>query len=197
MTANKIFFGITGQTGSGKSYVSDLFRKNGVTVYDGDKIGHDVMEAGKPCLLELCRHFGEEILAKDGSLIRKNLAKLVFSDPEKLCILNKISHNYIKKEIISQLENCTTKAAAIDGAVIIGSEIEPMCSFLVGVVAPAEMRLKRIISRDGISQEAALERMNAQPDDEFYRKRCKYIIENDLTTNSEDMVRHILEKELS
>ncbi len=195
MTANKIIFGITGQTGSGKSYISDIFRKKGVTVFDSDKIAHEVMEAGKPCLLELKKHFGDTIIAEDGSLIRPALAKIVFSDPEELGILNRISHKYIKEEIEHRISLCDTLAAAIDGAVIIGSPVEELCSFLVGVTAPDDIRLARIIARDGISEEAALARMKAQKGKDFYNSHCKYIIENDNIADLSQKITHILEKE--
>jgi len=195
MTANKIIFGITGQTGSGKSYISDIFRKMGVTVFDSDIIAHEVMEAGKPCLLELQQYFGSSIIDKNGSLIRPALAKIVFSDPEKLGILNSISHKYIKEEIERRISRCESSAAAIDGAVIIGSPVEELCSFLVGVTAPDDIRLSRIMLRDGISKEAAIARMKAQKDKDFYINHCKYIIENDNTGDLSQKAALILSKE--
>ena len=195
MTASKIIFGITGQTGSGKSYISDIFRKKGVTVFDSDKIAHEVMSAGTPCLSELKEHFGDGIIAEDGSLIRPALAKIVFSDPEELGILNSISHRYIKEEINRRIAVCDTPAAAIDGAVIIGSPVEDLCSFLIGITAPDDIRLARIIARDGITEEAALARMNAQNDKAFYQSHCKYIIENDNNTDLKEKIDLILEAE--
>lgn len=197
MTVNKLVFGITGQTGSGKSYISDLFREMGVTVFDADKISREVTFPGTPCLSDLETEFGSGIIAEDGSLIRPALARIVFSDSDKLRILNRISHKYIKKEIEDRLCRCETRAAAIDGAVIIGSEVEQLCRFLVGVIAPEDMRLSRIILRDSLSEEAALARMNAQPDSDYYIKHCKYIIKNDLTENLREKVSYILERELS
>lgn len=195
MTANKIIFGITGQTGSGKSYVSDIFRKMGVAVFDADKIAHEVMEAGTPCLLELKKHFGDGIISPDGNLIRPALAKIVFSNPEELGILNKISHKYIKEALEHRIYQSATPAVAIDGAVIIGSPVEELCSFLVGVTAPDDIRLSRIMQRDGITEDAALARMKAQKDKDFYNSHCKYIIENDNTKDLSGIITLILRTE--
>lgn len=195
MIANKIIFGITGQTGSGKSYISDIFRNKGVTVFDSDKIAHEVMAPGMPCLSELREHFGDGIIAKDGRLIRSELAKIVFTNPDELAVLNRISHKYIKNELNRRIALCDTLAAAIDGAVIIGSPVEALCGFLVGITAPDDIRLRRIMVRDRITEEVALVRMNAQKDEDFYKSHCKYIIVNDNTTDLYAKIDFILKEE--
>ncbi len=192
MTVNKTLFGITGPSGSGKGYLSDIFRKHGVTVFDGDVISREVVEPGKPANRELFEHFGSEFFAEDGTLLRRKLAGRVFSDESELRILNKIVHKYIKKEIEDRLPN-SSPVCAIDGAVIIGSDIEDMCEFLVGVIAPRELRTERLKKRDGISEEEIKARMDSQPDDDFYKSHCRYIIENDGTKDLEKEVRKILE----
>lgn len=178
MTASELLvFGITGASGSGKSYVSDIFRSLGVVVFDADEIGHRVCEPDGAAYDELRAHFGDDFFREDGSLDRRKLAKKVFSEPCELDILNKITHKHIKEELARGILACTG-AAAIDGAVIIGSDVEGLCSFLVGVTAPEKIRLKRIMKRDNISPEEAVARISAQPDEAFYRAHCRYIIEN-------------------
>ena len=86
-----IVFGLTGGSGAGKSTVAEAFRREGVYVIDADKIAREVVEAGKPCLEELRREFGEDIIRRDGSLDRHALGDIVFSDAEKLKSLNKIT----------------------------------------------------------------------------------------------------------
>lgn len=192
MTANKTVFGITGPSGSGKSYLSDIFRRYGVTVFDGDVISREVTEAGKPASRELLEHFGAEYFFEDGSLNRRKLAAKVFGDEEERRILNKIVHKHIKREIEARIID-SQPICAIDGAVIIGSDIEDMCEFLVGVIAPREKRIERLKKRDGITEEEIISRLNAQPDDEFYKSHCRYIIVNDGRCGLEDEVRKILE----
>ncbi|MBQ7793958.1 MAG: dephospho-CoA kinase [Clostridia bacterium] len=192
MTANKRVFGITGGSGSGKSYVSDIFRKNGVTVFDGDVLAHEVAMPDGEAYAELFEHFGGEYFAENGLLDRKKLAAKVFSDKSELGILNGIMHKHIKGRIERGLENVSL--AAIDGAVIIGSPVEEMCEFLVGVTAPYDKRLERIIKRDGIGEAAARARLDAQPNEQFYRQNCRYIIENDGEKSVEAEVLKILEE---
>ena len=84
MTVNKTIFGITGQSGSGKGFVSDIFRQHGVTVFDGDLISREVVEPGKPANRELFEHFGSKYFAEDGTLLRRKLAGKVFSDESEL-----------------------------------------------------------------------------------------------------------------
>ena len=185
MTANKrLVFGITGASGSGKSYISDIFRSMGVTVLDADKAGHRVCEPNGAAYDELREHFGNGYFHADGSLDRRKLAEKVFSEPRELDILNKITHKHIKDELLRGISACDG-AAAIDGAVIIGSEAEELCGFLVGVTASENTRIKRIIKRDNISPDAAKARIAAQPDEEFYRSHCRYIIENENTSRDE------------
>lgn len=178
MTANRTIFGITGGSGSGKSYISELLRGLGVTVLDADKIGHLVTEPRGSAYTELRAHFGSGVFAPDGTLMRRELAKVVFADERELRILNEITHKHIKNEIMKQLD-CCSGLCAIDGAVIIGSTVEELCAFLIGVIAPEELRIDRICTRDGISRAQAEARIAAQPDEEFYRAHCRYIIEND------------------
>ncbi len=177
MTANKIVFGITGPSGSGKSYISDLFRQRGVDVFDADKIAREVVMPDGAAYGELYAHFGKEYFDEKGLLLRKKLADTVFSDKLELGILNEITHKHIKKQIETGLK-AASEIAAIDGAVIIGSPVEDMCEFLVGVVADKKVRTDRIVKRDNIDASAAEKRFAAQPSDSFYKEHCRYIIEN-------------------
>ncbi len=191
MTANRCVFGITGGSGSGKSYIASLFEKEGVTIFDGDKISKEVALPEGEAYSELYSAFGRDYFDEKGFLNRKKLADLVFSDKSKLGILNSIMHKHIKKRIEKGLEN--SPLSAIDGAVIIAGPVEELCDFLVGVTAPYELRLSRIKVRDRISEEQAKKRISAQPDDAFYKKHCRYIIENDGKSDLSGEVKKIME----
>ena len=195
-----LVFGITGGSGTGKTTVSDIFRSLGVYVADADKIAHTVT-AGADCLNEITKRFGDGVKNTDGTLNRKKLGEIVFSDSAELRALNGITHKYIKAEIEKQLHECGKSVAAIDGAVIIGSEVEDMCRFIVSVTAPYEERIRRIMSRDGISEEDAKKRLSAQPTDGFYIDRSRYIIYNNgdkkaLKTQAEDIFNKIKDLDL-
>lgn len=181
---DRYIFGITGGSGAGKSTVSDMFRKKGVFVSDADKAAREVVKVGKPCLNELVEEFGREILNNDGTLNRKCLAGIVFSDKEKLDILNNITHKYIYEHIVNEINNSSCEICAIDGAVIIGSPVMELCRVLVAVTASREVRINRIVKRDGISRILAENRINAQFNDDYYKTYSEYEI-----VNNGDMIR--------
>lgn len=176
-----LVFGITGGSGSGKSSASERFRENGIYVIDADKTAREVVRQGEPCLEELVKELGSEILNDDGGLNRRKTGDIVFSDKKKLDILNRVTHKYIQKALEAQLNKIDTDIAAVDGAVIIGSPVEKMCSFLVSVMADKEIRLARIMKRDNISREAALKRIESQPSDEFYIANSRYLLYNNIS----------------
>lgn len=176
-----LVFGITGGSGSGKSSASERFRENGIYVIDADKTAREVVRQGEPCLEELVKELGSEILNDDGGLNRRKTGEIVFSDKKKLDILNRVTHKYIQKALEAQLNKIDTDIAAVDGAVIIGSPVEKMCSFLVSVMADKEIRLARIMKRDNISREAALKRIESQPSDEFYIANSRYLLYNNIS----------------
>lgn len=194
-------FGLTGGSGAGKSTAAEMLRQSGIYVIDADKVAREVVEAGKPCLDELKAEFGIGIIRSDGTLDRRALGKIVFSDTEKLKSLNKITHKYIKTAIVEKLSSSNAPVAAIDGAVIIGSEIEELCEFIVCVTADVEVRLERIMKRDGIDRRTALNRLKSQPDDNFYISHSAFVLHNnagetELIEQVEELGRKIRENEV-
>lgn len=171
-------FGITGGSGSGKSTVSAMLAGMGAEIIDGDKLAREVTEKGSDCLKELCMAFGNEILQPDGSLNRKCLASVAFANVEKTALLSKITHKYIKSETERRIAASDAALIGIDGAVIIGSPIEPLCEKIVLVTADRKTRIERIKSRDCLTDEEAKKRLNAQPSEEFYRENSDYIVNN-------------------
>lgn len=175
MTQNKRVIGITGGSGCGKSYICEGLAKPGITVIDCDKIARQVVEPGKPCLLELAEFFGNEIL-EGGALNRKKLAELAFSCPDKLSMLNQITHKYILECIYNRIEKENAGIVLVDGAVLIESGVK--CHKMIGVLADREERIKRIMARDGLTREEAERRIDAQKPDSFYKENCDFVIYN-------------------
>ncbi len=176
MTRNKKVIGITGGSGCGKSYISEILRRNGIPVIDADKTAHEVMDPGTPCCREIIDFFGCGI-EENGGINRKKLGKIVFSDPNMLKKLNEISHKYILESIENKIEHENAEIVCVDGAVLIESGMK--CDMMIGVIADFAVRRKRITARDSISEEAADMRIHAQPSEDFYRKNCDFIIYND------------------
>ena len=189
---DKFIFGITGPTGAGKSTVSEIFRRLGVYVADADKASRIVMQKGGKCLKEIITAFGEEILTSDRELDRQSLAKIVFNDNDKLKLLNKITHKYIKEYLINEINDAKSTIVAIDGAVIIGSPVMELCKKMVVVTADVQTRIKRITERDGIDAKMASDRVNSQMSNAEYESFADYIIENnDGTVRLEECVEDI------
>ena len=189
MTVNKRVFGITGPTGSGKSYISGLFSKKGVTIIDCDKIAREIVNPNEDASKELREYFGDKYFDKDGNLLRREIANVVFKDKEKLLKLNEITHKHIDKKI-AEIIDATSGIILIDGAVIIGSPVEKRCEFLVGVLSPVKERIERLKIRDNLTEDEIKNRIMSQAGDEFYKENCRFIIEN---TDDADLEKKVIE----
>lgn len=173
-------YGLTGQTGAGKTTVADLLLKKGWQVIDCDKVARQVVEKGSSVLPELADAFGEDILLSDGSLDRKALAKKAFATEEGRGKLNSITHPAITRQATSQIIEQKDKfpVFVIDAALLAQSEMYHYCSKMLVVIAHEDVRLERILKRDGITLSQARERINAQPDEQYYKSIADVVIEN-------------------
>lgn len=174
-------YGLTGKTGAGKSTVAEKLKNHGFRVIDGDVIARSITEKGKPANSLLANEFGCDIIESDGGLNRKLLASRAFKDRESTARLNAITHPIIKAEFEKELEKAELDGfacAVIDAAALLESSCKELCEKIIVVTAPAEIRLARILKRDGIAEEQALSRMNAQFPDEYYNEKADIIIRN-------------------
>ena len=169
--------GLTGSSGSGKSEIAKAFAQNGFTVIDADKISREVQSKGTICAEEIVSFFGSDILHRDGSINRRKLGEIVFADKEKLSLLTKITHKYILKEIDRLIES-TNGDILIDAPLLFEADVHKKCDVCVGVICDRQKQIQRICTRDGISKETADARLKRQNDNNFYKERCDYIIEN-------------------
>lgn len=176
-----LILGLTGKTGAGKSTVAEYLGKNGCFIIDGDVVAREIVLPFSPALKELCESFGEDIILSDGSLDRKKLASRAFSSPENTARLNDITHPHIKRrfeELISKAKEEGYKAAVIDAAALLESDCKDLCEKIVVVHAEKELRLKRILCRDSITEKQALERINGQKSDDYYLSQADTVIYN-------------------
>lgn len=176
-----MMFGLTGQTGAGKSTVAGMLREAGFPVIDADKVTREVQTPGSPVLLQLAEAFGEEILLADGNLDRKRLASIAFADPEKLRMLNAITHPVIREEILRRIEALCQKEERIvllDAPMLFESGLAAECRRVIAVIADESVRKARIISRDHLSEAEAMARIGAQQSKGFFMVHADYLIEN-------------------
>ncbi len=196
-----ITIGLCGSTGAGKGYVCERFRIFGVEYIDTDRVYSErVVTAGTECMAELRSFFGDGIIHPDGTLDRAALSKKVFEGEnaqKNRATLNKITHKYIKAEVLKLLaanaEN-GIKATVIDAPVLFESGFDSMCDITVCVTAPQEMKLERVVQRDGISCDRALARLQGQLPDSRLRELCDYEIVNDGVSNIDAQITEILRK---
>ena len=157
--------GICGQSGAGKTTVLDFFCKLGAQVCDCDKISREIMSAGSDCSREVVECFGKEILTDGKSIDRKALANIVFFDKEKLEMLTEITNRYIKAEIYKRLDEARKNQCflfVIDAPLLFESGLYTDCDITLAVTAERDVRLDRIMKRDGIDKLLAEKRLEAQ-----------------------------------
>ena len=160
MMQNKII-GITGSSGSGKTTVCEILAGHGGHIINADAVAHSVMEPGRPAYKKIVAAFGPDIL-KDEIIDRKKLGAIVFNDTKKRTQLENIVHPLVIDEILSQIRASKAKFVALDVVLLIESGLHRHCDVVWLVTAPEEMRLSRIIARDGLTLEAAQARMRNQ-----------------------------------
>lgn len=188
-------YGLTGKTGAGKSTVAAFLKEKGFYVIDGDIIARHITDKGKPALRLLSEAFGEDIINTDGTLNRRLLASRAFSSRENTDKLNSITHPLITEEFREEIEKAEKEGyskALIDAAALLDSDCKNLCSKIIVVYAPEEIRLKRILSRDGITEEEAVTRMRAQKSDEYYFSHADIIVKSYAPHNKEEQLSDIL-----
>lgn len=174
--------GLTGQTGAGKSSVSKIIRSQGITVIDCDAVSREVVANEKGCLADMALEFSIAILNMDGTLNRKRLAEIVFSDSKKLERLNALIFPYIRsylKDKLELLEAQGERVVVLDAPTLFESGIDADCDSVISVIAPEALRLNRIVVRDHLTDEEARRRIAAQHKDSFYTTRSQIVIIND------------------
>lgn len=170
--------GLTGPTGAGKSYVCEIFRQKGFKIIDCDKIAHELTAKNASILAELASEFGEDVV-KNGELDRKLLASRAFDTKEHTKKLNSILHPAIAEKCKEEAQGLTV----LDASQLFEANMQNDCYKVIGVLADEDVRIKRIIARDNITEQQAKLRMSAQFDNDYFIDNCDYIIYN----NGEDI----------
>ena len=178
-----IILGVTGPTGSGKTTLLRRIQARGGCVLDLDAVYHELLAENRALLRDLAARFPDTVQA--GVLDRKALGKIVFADKAALEDLNRITGRYILEETDRRLRAAEAQGlplAAIDAINLLEGELPDRCRYTIAVTAPVETRVRRIMARDGISEEYARLRIGAQPPGEYFASRCDYsLVNNDAT----------------
>lgn len=178
--------GLCGRSGSGKGYVSELFSEIGIPSIDTDAVYRNMTSAAdelSPCMKELVGRFGEQIVAEDNSLDRRVMRELVFGgDRQALEDLNHITHKHILEKTMETAEELAANGfdiILIDAPLLFESGFDAMCACSICVTAPESTVLRRIMRRDGISEEDARRRLAAQKPVSELTEKADFEIVND------------------
>lgn len=189
--------GITGNSGSGKSTISKLISKNyEAKIIDADKIAKEMTKNNGEYLQAIRQAFGNDVI-KNNELDRKKLADIVFLNRAEKEKLDGLTFEYVVEEIKKELEtnqNLDYKYIILDVPLLFESKLDKLCDYTIGVIAPKTEKIKRICKRDKLSKEKALQRLNSQPNDEFFTKNCNTVINNENKEETIKMVNEIMLK---
>jgi len=172
--------GLTGGSGGGKTTALQVLEDLGAHVIDCDLLYHKLLAENGGMVGEIVARFPDALV--DGVLNRKALGKIVFQDQEALEALNAITHRHICEAVDCEIKAYEGTLIAIEAIALIESGLANRCTSVVGILAPEEDRIRRIMVREGIDETYAKARIESQKSDAFFKAHCGHIIENNYPT---------------
>lgn len=175
-----IVIGLTGNIGTGKSTVRTILEELGATTIDADKLGHELLSESKTIYDTLIKEFGPDILDDDKKIDRKKLSYIAFSSKDAQSRLNRIMHAAIDAEVrrrIARYRKRGDKVVILEAALLIEAKMNPPTDRIWITVAPRDMILRRLKSRQGISEEEILARLEKQMPSEEKIKYADVVID--------------------
>ncbi len=174
--------GLTGGIATGKSTVATIFKNAGAVIFDADQIAREVVKKGQPAHRAIVEEFGKDVLLEDGEINRSVLGDIIFNDPHKKDLLNKIVHPYVRREQerqLKQIEKANPNTIVIlDIPLLLESEMYRDLSDVVVVYAPEHIQIQRLMQRDNISRADALVRVRSQMPIEEKKDKATIVIDN-------------------
>ena len=170
-----MIIGITGGTGCGKTTALQAIRHLGGVVIDCDALYHHLLQTDRALLDAIEARFPGTV--ENGRLNRKALAAIVFSDRQALLDLNAVTHSAVRSAVLALLDP-PPKLAAIDAIELFDGGLAAVCDATVAITAPEADRVERLLGRDPITREQALQRIRAQKSEHYFREKCDYVLEN-------------------
>lgn len=169
--------GLTGGIGSGKSTVARVFEVLGIPVYYADEATRQLMNTDEALKKEIINNFGEESYS-NGQLNRPYVASIVFSNKEKLDLLNALTHPATIRHANEWMQQQTSPYVIKEAALIFESGSAENLDYVIGVAAPKPLRIQRVMERDHISSEEVQKRMSRQLSEEMKMKLCDFVLIN-------------------
>jgi len=182
MSRPPLRIGMTGGIASGKSLVARLFEELGAGIVDADRLAREVLAPGGPAYDDVVRAFGREILRPDGSVDREALAARIFADPAARLRLNGLTHPHIRRRMAEEAARLSTRPGieviVLDIPLLLETTDGRDLDGIVVVYADDDVRLRRLIARDGLSEEDARRRLAAQMPLREKLARADWVIDN-------------------
>ena len=193
-----MIIGLTGGIGSGKTAVSETFETLGITVVDADLASRVVVEKGKPCLEEIAKHFGDDILNENDELNRAKLREIIFnSDSEKLW-LESLLHPAIAEQIKDELNASKSPYTILVSPLLLETNQRDFCDKVLVVDVPIELQMERTTKRDGVSEDQVKSIIKSQINrDERLQLADEIILNEGSIEDLEMIVRELHEKLIS
>ena len=182
--SQRIIFGLTGCTGAGKTSALKAIQSLGGEIIDCDALYHKMLSESE----ELRNAINEKfpgVFSKDGKLDRRKLGEEVFAKKDRLTQLNDIVFRFVVPELERQVGTLPDGLYAIDAINLLESGIDRLCDRTIAITAPVELRVRRIMARDNITEQYARLRISAQKSDEYYRSKCDCELTNAADTAEE------------
>lgn len=176
-----LVIGLTGGIASGKSTVSQMIKEKGIRVVDADIIAKEAVSKGSAALHQIVQTFGEEVLLPNGELNRQQLGAIIFSDEEKRKQLNAIVHPEVRKEMLKQRDEGVSNNetfVVLDIPLLFESKLEGLVDRIIVVYTTPELQLSRLMNRNDLSEEEALNRIHSQQPLEEKCQKADRVIEN-------------------
>ncbi|MFI8720216.1 dephospho-CoA kinase [Bacillus altitudinis] len=176
-----LVIGLTGGIASGKSTVSQMIKEKGIRVVDADIIANEAVSKGSAALHQIVQTFGEEVLLPNGELNRQQLGAIIFSDEEKRKKLNAIVHPEVRKEMLEQRDEGVSNNetfVVLDIPLLFESKLEGLVDRIIVVYTTPELQLSRLMNRNDLSEEEALNRIHSQQPLEEKCQKADRVIEN-------------------
>jgi len=184
--------GLTGGSGVGKGEVCRILARRGAQIIDTDSLSHKAILRENPAYDEIIAHFGNKILADTGEVDRKKLGAIVFSDKSQLDMLSKIVHKYVQAECERIIQKSVAEIIVIDAPALVEANMHGDCDLVIGIFARKNLRIARIMARDGISLDAAERRIESQMPDDVLKTFVDMAIDNnDDISDLEEKLREI------
>jgi dephospho-CoA kinase len=170
--------GLTGGIGSGKSTVAKVFEVLGIPVYHADEAARRLMNEDEWLRQQIMQHFGPSAY-KNNQPDRTYIASQVFNDREKLALLNSLVHPATIRDAAQWMQQQHTPYAIKEAAIIFESGTQDQHDYIIGVSAPASLRILRAMKRDGATRDQVLSRMSKQIQESIKMRLCDFVISND------------------